>query len=327
MAGGFQQQGAGTSASPAQDKDNMLVVDDNVGGFLTRASQRTLCNEWCILTYRQENGRTYHAYKDGAYVLPNDEAENHRLDLQHNLLLMSFDGKLHCAPLDETFHRVLDAGCGTGIWSIDFADEHPESQVIGVDLSPIQPAFVPPNVNFFVDDLEDDWTFTSKFDFIFSRFMTGSIRNWSKYLRQCYDFLEPGGTIELMDIIYPLQSDDNTLKEHHSARIWSVLLEQGFSAGGHPLNTALNYKEWLKEAGFVDVVEVKEKWPVNAWAQDSKYKQLGILAIFTRPKSEGGLGWSAANLRVLLAGVKNDFKNPNIHMYWPVYSVYGKKAE
>jgi len=26
-----------------------------------------------ILRYRQENGRTYHAYKDGKYLLPNDE--------------------------------------------------------------------------------------------------------------------------------------------------------------------------------------------------------------------------------------------------------------
>lgn len=33
---------------------------------------------------------------------------------------------------------VIDIGTGTGIWAIDFADEHPESEVIGTDLSPIQ---------------------------------------------------------------------------------------------------------------------------------------------------------------------------------------------
>lgn len=47
------------------------------------------------------------------------------VDLQHNLLVMSFDGKLHCAPLDKSVHRVLDAGCGTGIWSIDFGRVEP----------------------------------------------------------------------------------------------------------------------------------------------------------------------------------------------------------
>ena len=53
----------------------------------------------------------------------------------------------------NTFHRVLDVGTGTDIWAFDFADEHPEAQAIGVDLSPIQPKFVP------LDDLEEDAIF------------------------------------------------------------------------------------------------------------------------------------------------------------------------
>ncbi|KAK7428828.1 hypothetical protein QQZ08_004598 [Neonectria magnoliae] len=342
MASESHGQVAETNSPPAQgNTDTALAVDEDVtfededDGDSTFGADNfsdTTSLSSSILSYRQENGRTYHAYKDGVYVLPNDEKENERLDLQHNLLLMTFDGKLHCAPADKPFRRVLDAGCGTGIWSIDFADEHPECQVTGIDLSPIQPPFVPPNVTFYVDDLEDDWTFSTKFEFIFSRFMTGSIRNWPKYLKQCYDFLEPGGTLELMDIIYPLESDDGTLKETHPARKWSVLLQEGFAGGGHPLNTALYYKDWLKDAGFVDIVEVKEKWPTNTWAKDPKYKQIGLwtyengtqaleplsLAIFTRPKNQGGLGWSIEDLQLLLAEVRKDFKNPSIHMYWPV---------
>lgn len=78
-----------------------------------------------------------------------------------------------------------------------------------------------------------------------------------------------------MDIIYPLESDDGTLKEEHAARRWSVLLAEGFAGNGQPINTALKYKDQLAEAGFVDIVEVKEKWPTNVWARDSKYKQIG----------------------------------------------------
>jgi len=48
------------------------------------------------------------------------------------------DGKLHLAPLDAP-HRILDIGTGTGIWAIDVADEYPMAEVIGTDLSPIQP--------------------------------------------------------------------------------------------------------------------------------------------------------------------------------------------
>jgi SAM-dependent methyltransferase len=197
-------------------------------------------------------------------------------DLQHNLLLATFDGKLHCAPLTKSSARVLDAGCGTGIWSIDFADEHPDSDVTGVDLSPIQPTFVPPNVRFYIDDLEDDWTFTTQFDFIFSRFMTGSIRDFPRYFKQCYDSLAPGGTLELIDIVYPITSDDGSLKPEHATHKWSHLLQEAFSGNDRPLNTVLKYKEQLAAEGFVDIHEVREKWPISPWAMDKKYKQLGI---------------------------------------------------
>jgi hypothetical protein len=45
------------------------------------------------------------------------------LDLQHHLFTLTFDGKLHIAPIEEIkggIHNVLDIGTGTGIWAIDF---------------------------------------------------------------------------------------------------------------------------------------------------------------------------------------------------------------
>ncbi len=142
-----------------------------------------------ILKYREENGRTYHAYKDGNYLRPNDELEKDRLDLQHHLFTLTFDGKLFICPIAEKkqLHRVLDVGTGTGIWAIDFADEHPEAEVLGVDLSPIQPRFVPPNLRFEVDDSEDTWTFSQKFDFIHSRAMEGTFTDWPRFFQQSFE--------------------------------------------------------------------------------------------------------------------------------------------
>jgi hypothetical protein len=48
------------------------------------------------------------------------------LDLQHHLFTLTFNGKLHIAPLEEIkggIHNVLDIGTGTGIWAIDFGIE------------------------------------------------------------------------------------------------------------------------------------------------------------------------------------------------------------
>lgn len=81
-------------------------------------------------------------------------------------------GKLHYASL-ENFLEILDLGTGTGIWAIDskshftasasqnrwcvcnlVEDEYPSASVLGIDVSPIQPVWAPPNVKFTVDNFE-----------------------------------------------------------------------------------------------------------------------------------------------------------------------------
>ncbi len=159
--------------------------------------------------------------KDGKYSFPNDEQENDRLDLQHHLFLLTLDGKLFTAPIPKV-NRVLDVGTGTGIWAIDFADEHPESQVIGVDLSPTQPQFVPPNVVFEVDDLTEPWTFSEPFDFIFARMTVSAFANTSHYFQQAFEHLKPGGWIECMDICNPVKADDSSMPSDTALLQWFV---------------------------------------------------------------------------------------------------------
>jgi hypothetical protein len=45
---------------------------------------------------------------------------------------------------------------------------------------------VPPNVEFFVDDIEEEWTYQSPFDFIYMRHLTGSILNWPQLFGQAF---------------------------------------------------------------------------------------------------------------------------------------------
>ena len=47
---------------------------------------------------------------------------------------------------------------------------------------------MPPNVRFEVDDVEADWTYGEKFDYIHARCMAPSIRDWPKLIRQCYEY-------------------------------------------------------------------------------------------------------------------------------------------
>lgn len=41
--------------------------------------------------------------------------------------------EIYKAPVKNP-QKVLDIGTGTGIWAIDFANDHPEASVIGLDL-------------------------------------------------------------------------------------------------------------------------------------------------------------------------------------------------
>lgn len=57
---------------------------------------------------------------------------------------LAWKEKLYEAPLEDP-QRILDIGTGTGIWAIEMADKFPMAEVIGTDLSPIQPSWMPTN--------------------------------------------------------------------------------------------------------------------------------------------------------------------------------------
>jgi len=124
-------------------------------------------------------------------------------------------------------HRHRHWHLGDRLWSVtssfnhriycadkQTADQHPESKVIGIDLSPIQPMLqvdftnrsqeiaterpseltfnydsVPPNLRFYVDNVELPWTFSETFDFIHCRMMTGAIKDWPKLFENCFQYV------------------------------------------------------------------------------------------------------------------------------------------
>lgn len=46
---------------------------------------------------------------------------------------------------------------------------------------------VPPNVRFEIDDVEAEWTYHEKFDYIHCRFMGNAIQDWPRLVRQCFE--------------------------------------------------------------------------------------------------------------------------------------------
>lgn len=289
-----------------------------------RAQSSSVSASSSIFDFVEEHGRTWHRYHEGKYFMPNDIPEQERLDLQHSISVRLFGG-LYLAPIDHP-NRVLDLGTGTGIWAIEFANEHPESDVLGTDLSPIQPEYVPPNCRFEVDDAEDEWVFGSRFDLIHARFMCGSFSNFPAIFASCLDNLNPGGWIEFQDYYVKVQAMDDSLAGTALER-WNDLVLEGVRRMGKNGLAAARFKGQMLDAGFVDVVERKYALPGNPWAKGEDQKMLGMMqmenildglhgmsiGLFTKM-----LGMSAEEVELMLVDVRKDMRNTKIHFYYIV---------
>lgn len=291
-----------------------------------------------IYDYRFEHGRRFHAYKSGEndYFTPNDEPEQFRLDMQHRCMFLASGSKLFHAPLEAPV-RVLDLGTGTGIWAIEVAEEYQQTEVIGVDLSPIQPDWAPSNVKFQIDDVEDEWTWPENhFDLIYSRTMlVGGIKDYRQYFEQAFRHCAPDGYFECLEMTTDLRSDHYTIPEDNSIIRWTTLLKQGIQLMGSNLNVDFNrMTELMREVGFVDVTVKPFKVPVGTWPANPILKQAGSvqlvamlegmeglsLAVFTRC-----LGWSIEDTNQLIEQTKQEFTRKKACYYWPGVVIYGRK--
>ncbi|KAF7556738.1 hypothetical protein G7Z17_g1251 [Cylindrodendrum hubeiense] len=306
-----------------QDQREVVVEPDNFNdrdsalGDTTDGESSTASLNSSILDYRRENGRTYHKFHDGQYHFPNDEAENERLDMQHHIFYLTLNGKLGLAPPNEAnfkLGRVLDLGTGTGIWAMDFGEEHPEAEI---------------------DDFEEEWTYSKPFDYIHSRMNNSSISNWEEYIRKSFDHLAPGGYVEFQEFTLPL-SDDGTLTENHA--LYKAMHHLGEAAAklNHSFIDLNTIKPMLEKAGFRDIHEYHYKWASNTWPRDAHFKEVGawnyqnivtglqgfLMAALTR-----GLGWKAEEVDVLAAEAKRNMRDRRVHAYWPMIVVTGRKPE
>lgn len=189
----------------------------------------------------------------------------------HHATSLFLDGELHAVELPTKLDRVLDLGTGTGIWAIDFADMHPEAAVLGVDLSPIQPGWIPPNCSFEVDDVEKPWLWKEPFDFIHSANIAQGIRDWPTYTKRIYDQLTPGGVVQLRESELLFKTDDDTIPKGGAIDKFVAKFTEAIGLAGLK-NVCEDLEGYLLDAGFVDVRVVVKKLPIGPWPKDPKKK-------------------------------------------------------
>lgn len=200
----------------------------------------------------------------------------------------------------------------------------------------MQPAFVPANCQFVVDDIEYDWAYEKRFDFIHARFLSMGIRDWPKIFRQSFQFVKPGGWVEYQEaqLLFPTEPDSP--KPNPALTSLSDDVQDAAVKIGVSIRQAHTWKESIEAAGFINHHMVKLRWPIGEWGSDPKEKSLGKMN--RRNLMNGIEGLSLAYLvrirgdkpqevRERLEKVKAEMKDDDVHHYIELWIHYAQRPE
>ncbi|RAK98443.1 class I SAM-dependent methyltransferase [Aspergillus ibericus CBS 121593] len=319
----------------AESEPNIPIEVDAEDDISTGMLSSTTSLSSSVLKYEFKHGRRYHAHHLGNYPFPNDQPEQDRLDMVHHIFYRLVNNRLFLAPINPDGKRILDIGTGTGIWAIQMGDDYPGvEKIVGNDISPIQPSWVPPNVKFVVDDVEKDWVDTEPYDYIHCRYMAGSIRDWPRLIQQCYNNLKPGGWLELQESINTLYSEDESLKPDSYMVKMMDGLKDACETIGQTMDPAPSFETWVNDAGFSTVHKLKYKLPIGSWPKDSRLKECGSfmrvnfvegVEAFTAALFTEVLGWKHEDVMELNAGVRRESLQKDIHPIFDVLIIAAQK--
>ncbi|CAG8562722.1 1180_t:CDS:2 [Funneliformis mosseae] len=149
-----------------------------------------------------------------SYVLPLDDDEIDRLTLQHYIFQNIWKSNFS-SPVDfllEIGSKVLDVGCGPGVWSLEMANKYPKSSFTGIDIVATFPQTIKPeNTNFIVGNLKRLPFEDNSFDFVYMRLIMFAltISDWPEAIKELIRVCKPNGWIEIMerDILWHNESD------------------------------------------------------------------------------------------------------------------------
>ncbi|KAI0553116.1 S-adenosyl-L-methionine-dependent methyltransferase [Xylaria curta] len=282
-----------------------------------------------------EGGRRYHAYREGRYSLPNDELEQQREELMHILVMDILDQQLFLAPMTEPPNKIMDLATGIGLWAIEMGDRYPDATILGLDLSPIQPTSVPPNVTFQVDDVEDTWVHENDYDFIHMREASGYMRSTPAVIESVIAHLKPGGWFELQEFHWVAETEDGTIDPNIPVnRYMEHMMSAAASTEGRKIPIVPEIGEIMRRAGFVDIKKKTYRVPYGAWPTDPVARRRGAvlsvnaeLLLPTSDKVLGYIGVTPEQAEVLYADCVKMFHNPSIHCFATYYVWYGRKPE
>ncbi|KAF4441115.1 hypothetical protein F53441_12122 [Fusarium austroafricanum] len=267
---------------------------------------------------------------------------------QDDFQILTLSGRTFCndhwQPNDSTQTRVLrkyyksalDIGTGSGDWAIEFADRNTHIYVIGIDISLIQPDFIPPNLEFQRDDCNHNWTFRpSSMDYIHIQDLKGSVY-WDKLAPQVYITLAEGGIVEIHEGSVKIYHLKGQLPRDSHAKQWNDLFSKAGEIRGNSFEVVESkiLINAVKRAHFKDIEVYEFDVPLGSWASLPNEKKIGkrhlkafvqdIEGWILRPARES-LGWSKEQCRVFALGLRRELESTTAELYMKRLVVIGRK--
>jgi ubiquinone/menaquinone biosynthesis C-methylase UbiE len=173
------------------------------------------------------------------------------------------------APISNP-RQILDIGCGTGSWAIEVADTFPSSQVYGIDISPVQPLYVPENCTFFLENVLNGLSFHDhQFDLVQSRCIGAGIRDgrWVEFMEEVWRVVRPGGWVQFIEIDPVRECDDGSMPSDSPVGMFERIVERVMKEKYRTTMHGVGHKlaRHVAEAGFININCLKIKSPLGKW--------------------------------------------------------------
>jgi len=228
---------------------------------------------------------------------PESPTEMARLINQDRMLTKGMGGVLPEVSDTSSLHNVLDIACGPGGWVLDFAFEHPEIEVAGIDISRTMIDYANArartqhltNASFGVMDIRQPLDFADgAFDLLNVRFLFAVLHRdaWPPFLQECKRLLRPGGILRLTEPV-DLGTTSGPSTEYLSSLFYQILQRGGysFSANGGTIGITHKLPQLLRNAGYLNIQNRAHAldFSVDAEAWGEIYHLLNVGYIQARP--------------------------------------------
>ncbi|KAG8875872.1 hypothetical protein FRB97_004667 [Tulasnella sp. 331] len=297
-----------------------------------------------ITLFKKLHGRAFASQSDG-YMLPADDREHSRLDLQHNIVKFHLRRLYPYPRWVEWLLRsgqaqppaVLDIGTGSGRWAVDMALQFPHAEVLGIDLVPpvlLNVDTIPHNCRFEVDDANLSMAHHKNcFDVVHARSIDQGIHNYNGFIYEVAQTIRPHGILMLCLGSPQFYTEDRVplpvTEPGQEGFTWlQALLYRAYKAlhhrGNYGIDAPLYWERWLLANPNYENVQVFDYYiPIGAWKQGldendtwvADAMKINIMHVFEafRPLLLTD-GFSTEDIDTMVKGATEELRDQTIHV-------------